>query len=93
MLVKTPQRVMVRQRSMSIDKLYTFLLLFRHGYTRPLVKVVSNLVFGILVRLHICSPLGFGTTMQNDLENPQMSGMILPMSQPASLRAEAERRR
>ncbi|KAF9135415.1 hypothetical protein BG015_003288 [Linnemannia schmuckeri] len=60
---------------------------------QPPVKVVSNLVFGILVRLHICSPLGFGTTFQNDLENPQMSGMILPMSQPASLRAEAERRR
>ncbi|KAG9064090.1 hypothetical protein KI688_003270 [Linnemannia hyalina] len=60
---------------------------------QPPVKVVSNLVFGILVRLHICSPLGFGTTFQNDLENPQMAGMILPMSQPASLRAEAERRR
>ncbi|KAH7049958.1 eukaryotic integral membrane protein-domain-containing protein [Linnemannia elongata] len=60
---------------------------------QPPVKVVSNLVFGILVRLHICSPLGFGTTFQNDLENPQMPGMILPLSQPASLRAEAERRR
>ncbi|KAF9016592.1 hypothetical protein BGZ52_005713 [Haplosporangium bisporale] len=36
---------------------------------------------------------GFGNTLQNDLENPQMSGMILPLSQPASLRAEAERRR
>ncbi|KAF9082908.1 hypothetical protein BGX23_011964 [Mortierella sp. AD031] len=60
---------------------------------QPPVKVVSNLVFGILVRLHICSPLGFGATFQNDLENPQMPGMVLPLSQPASLRAEAERRR
>ncbi|KAF9919447.1 hypothetical protein FBU30_011022 [Linnemannia zychae] len=60
---------------------------------QPLVKMVSNLVFGILVRLHICSPLGFGATFQNDLESPQMPGMVLPMSQPASLRAEAERRR
>ncbi|KAK3822149.1 MAG: eukaryotic integral membrane protein-domain-containing protein [Linnemannia gamsii] len=60
---------------------------------QPPVKAVSNLVFGILVRLHICSPLGFGATFQSDLENPQMPGMILPISQPASLRAEAERRR
>lgn len=60
---------------------------------RPPVKTLSNIVFGILVRLKVCSPLGFGNTLQNDLENPQMSGMILPLSQPASLRAEAERRR
>ncbi|KAF9389072.1 hypothetical protein CPB97_012035 [Podila verticillata] len=60
---------------------------------QPPVKTLSNIVFGILVRLKVCSPLGFGNTLQNDLENPQMSGMILPLSQPASLRAEAERRR
>ncbi|KAG0006123.1 hypothetical protein BGZ80_010898 [Entomortierella chlamydospora] len=57
---------------------------------QPLVKPLSNIVFGILVRLRICSPLGFGAGFQQDLENP---GMILPLSQPASLRAEAERRR
>ncbi|KAF9419532.1 hypothetical protein BGZ94_009395 [Podila epigama] len=60
---------------------------------QPPVKSLSSIVFGILVRLRICSPLGFGATFQHDLENPQMSGMILPVSQPASLRAEAERRR
>ncbi|KAF9323295.1 hypothetical protein BG006_001592 [Podila minutissima] len=60
---------------------------------QPPVKTLSNIVFGILVRLKVCSPLGFGNTLSNDLENPQMSGMILPLSQPASLRAEAERRR
>ncbi|KAF9169331.1 hypothetical protein BGX20_010460, partial [Mortierella sp. AD010] len=56
---------------------------------QSLVKPLSNIVFGILVRLRVCSPLGFGAGFQQDLEN---SGMILPMSQPASLRAEAERR-
>ncbi|KAF9116307.1 hypothetical protein BGX27_003615 [Mortierella sp. AM989] len=60
---------------------------------QPIVKPFSNVVFGILVRLRICSPLGFGTSFQQDLENPQISSMVLPMSQPASLRAEAERRR
>ncbi|KAG0088148.1 hypothetical protein BGZ93_010553 [Podila epicladia] len=60
---------------------------------QPPVKTLSNIVFGILVRLKVCSPLGFGNILSNDLENPQMSGMILPLSQPASLRAEAERRR
>ncbi|KAF8939842.1 hypothetical protein BGZ58_008574 [Dissophora ornata] len=60
---------------------------------QPLVKALSNLVFGILVRLRVCSPLGFGVSFEHDLENPQMAGMILPMTQPASLRAEAERRR
>ncbi|KAF9321586.1 hypothetical protein BG003_000902 [Podila horticola] len=60
---------------------------------QPPVKTLSNIIFGILVRLKVCSPLGFGNTLSNDLENPQMSGMILPLSQPASLRAEAERRR
>ncbi|KAG0221417.1 hypothetical protein BGX31_009918 [Mortierella sp. GBA43] len=60
---------------------------------QPPVKAVSNLVFGILVRLRICSPLGFGTMLEQDLDNPQNSGMVLPLTQPASLRAEAERRR
>ncbi|KAF9360869.1 hypothetical protein BGX26_007286 [Mortierella sp. AD094] len=60
---------------------------------QPLVKPLSNIVFGVLVRLRICSPLGFGASFQQDLENPQISSMSLPMSQPASLRAEAERRR
>ncbi|KAF8986440.1 hypothetical protein BGZ46_003547 [Entomortierella lignicola] len=60
---------------------------------QPLVKPLSNIVFGILVRLSICSPLGFGVNLQQGLENSQSSSTILPLSQPASLRAEAERRR
>jgi hypothetical protein len=60
---------------------------------RPPVKALSNFVFGILVRLNVCSPLGFGSSIVHDLDSPQASGMILPVTQPASLRAEAERRR
>ncbi|KAG0007129.1 hypothetical protein BGZ65_005278 [Modicella reniformis] len=60
---------------------------------QPPVKALSNIVFGILVRLRVCSPLGFGATLEHDLDNHQISGMVLPMTQPASLRAEAERRR
>ncbi|KAF9899204.1 hypothetical protein BX616_003175, partial [Lobosporangium transversale] len=60
---------------------------------QPPVKVLSSLVFGILVRFRVCSPLGFGGSLEQNLENSQMSGMILPMTQPASLRVEAERRR
>ncbi|KAF9207674.1 hypothetical protein BGZ49_010783 [Haplosporangium sp. Z 27] len=60
---------------------------------QPLVKPLSNIVFGILVRLNICSPLGFGANLQQGLESSQSSSTILPLSQPASLRAEAERRR
>ncbi|KAF9940307.1 hypothetical protein BGZ67_007937 [Mortierella alpina] len=71
---------------------FSFASFFPESAQAP-VKAVSNLVFGILVRLRICSPLGFGASFQHDLENPQMPGMVLPMTQPASLRAEAERRR
>ncbi|KAG0216087.1 hypothetical protein BGX28_005982 [Mortierella sp. GBA30] len=71
---------------------FSFASFFPESAQGP-VKAVSNVVFGILVRLHICSPLGIGASFQHDLENPQMSGSILPMTQPASLRAEAERRR
>ncbi|KAF9961026.1 hypothetical protein BGZ72_005149 [Mortierella alpina] len=71
---------------------FSFASFFPESAQAP-VKAVSNLVFGILVKLRICSPLGFGASFQHDLENPQMPGMVLPMTQPASLRAEAERRR
>ncbi|KAF9307467.1 hypothetical protein BGZ74_000026 [Mortierella antarctica] len=57
------------------------------------VKHISNAFFGILVKLKICSPTGFGGSFQYDLENPQMSGMGHTFTQPGSLRAEAERRR
>ncbi|KAG0312647.1 hypothetical protein BGZ99_009354 [Dissophora globulifera] len=60
---------------------------------QPPVKALSNVVFGIFVSLRILSPVGFGANFERDLENPQMPGMVLPMAQPASLRAEAERRR
>ncbi|KAI1305598.1 hypothetical protein EDD11_004889 [Mortierella claussenii] len=60
---------------------------------QPPVKALSSLVFGILVRLRICSLSEFGAGFEQDLESNQMSGMILPIAQPASLRAEAERRR
>ncbi|KAF9354773.1 hypothetical protein BGX34_010830 [Mortierella sp. NVP85] len=60
---------------------------------QPPVKALSNFVFGILVRLNVCSPLGFGSSIVHDLDSPQASGMVLPVTQPASLRAEAERRR
>ncbi|KAF9933020.1 hypothetical protein FBU30_006695 [Linnemannia zychae] len=60
---------------------------------QPSVKVVSSFFFGILVRLHICSPTGYGGSFQYDLENPQMAGMGHTFTQPGSLRAEAERRR
>ncbi|KAK3835940.1 MAG: eukaryotic integral membrane protein-domain-containing protein [Linnemannia elongata] len=62
-------------------------------FIQPPVKVVSNFFFGILVRLHICSPTGYGGSFQYDLENPQMAGMGHTFTQPGSLRAEAERRR
>ncbi|KAF9565165.1 hypothetical protein EC968_004224 [Mortierella alpina] len=71
---------------------FSFASFFPESAQAP-VKAVSNLVFGILVKLRICSPLGFGASFQHDLESPQMPGMVLPMTQPASLRAEAERRR
>jgi hypothetical protein len=57
------------------------------------VKAVSNFFFGILVRLHIFSPTGYGGSFQYDLENPQMAGMGHTFTRPGSLRAEAERRR
>ncbi|KAG0091267.1 hypothetical protein BGZ93_008913 [Podila epicladia] len=57
------------------------------------VKHISNAFFGILVKLKICSPTGFGGSFHYDLENPQMSGMGHTFTQPGSLRAEAERRR
>ncbi|KAF9900200.1 hypothetical protein EC991_007785 [Linnemannia zychae] len=62
-------------------------------FVQPPVKVVSNFFFGILVRLHICSPTGYGGSFQYDLENPQMAGMGHTFTRPGSLRAEAERRR
>lgn len=62
-------------------------------FIQPPVKAVSNFFFGILVRLHICSPTGYGGSFQYDLENPQMAGMGHTFTQPGSLRAEAERRR
>ncbi|KAF9963765.1 hypothetical protein BGZ70_007196 [Mortierella alpina] len=71
---------------------FSFASFFPESAQAP-VKAVSSVVFGILVRLRICSPLGFGASFQHDLENPQMPGMVLLMTQPASLRAEAERRR
>ncbi|KAF9438362.1 hypothetical protein BGZ76_008392 [Entomortierella beljakovae] len=60
---------------------------------QPPVKAISNVMFGILVRFRICSPIGAGYTLQQDLEIPHTSTLSLPTSQPASLRAEAERRR
>ncbi|KAF8930380.1 hypothetical protein BGZ58_008276 [Dissophora ornata] len=60
---------------------------------QPPVKALSNMCFGILVKLHICSPTGYGGSFQYDLENPQMAGMGHTFTQPGSLRAEAERRR
>ncbi|KAG0369763.1 hypothetical protein BGX24_002294 [Mortierella sp. AD032] len=62
-------------------------------FIQPPVKVVSNFFFGILVRLQICSPTGYGGSFQYDLENPQMAGMGHTFTRPGSLRAEAERRR
>ncbi|KAF9332806.1 hypothetical protein BG006_004304 [Podila minutissima] len=66
---------------------------FFPGLLQTPVKHVSNAFFGILVKLKICSPTGFGGSFQYDLENPQMSGMGHTFTQPGSLRAEAERRR
>ncbi|KAG0346824.1 hypothetical protein BG004_000745 [Podila humilis] len=57
------------------------------------VKHLSNACFGMLVKLKICSPTGFGGSFRYDLENPQMAGMGHTFTQPGSLRAEAERRR
>ncbi|KAF9353674.1 hypothetical protein BGX26_008559 [Mortierella sp. AD094] len=57
------------------------------------VKAFSNFCFGILVKLHICSPTGYGGSFHYDLENPQMAGMGHTFTRPGSLRAEAERRR
>ncbi|KAF9132033.1 hypothetical protein BGW39_000891 [Mortierella sp. 14UC] len=62
-------------------------------FVQPPVKAVSNFFFGILVRLQICSPTGYGGSFQYDLENPQMAGMGHTFTRPGSLRAEAERRR
>ncbi|KAI1301155.1 hypothetical protein EDD11_005779 [Mortierella claussenii] len=62
-------------------------------FLQPPVKVLSNSCFGILVKLNICSPTGYGGSFQYDLENPQMAGMGHTFTQPGSLRAEAERRR
>ncbi|KAG0321255.1 hypothetical protein BGZ99_004043 [Dissophora globulifera] len=62
-------------------------------FIQPPVKALSNMCFGILVRLNVCSPTGYGGSFQYDLENPQMSGMGHTFTQPGSLRAEAERRR
>lgn len=62
-------------------------------FIQPPVKAVSSFFFGILVRLNICSPTGYGGSFQYDLENPQMAGMGHTFTQPGSLRAEAERRR
>ncbi|KAG9070059.1 hypothetical protein KI688_009389 [Linnemannia hyalina] len=62
-------------------------------FIQPPVKAVSNFFFGILVKLQICSPTGYGGSFQYDLENPQMAGMGHTFTQPGSLRAEAERRR
>ncbi|KAF8945558.1 hypothetical protein BGZ47_002450 [Haplosporangium gracile] len=62
-------------------------------FIQPPVKVVSNFFFRILVKLHICSPMGYGGSFQYDLENPQMAGMGHTFTRPGSLRAEAERRR
>ncbi|KAF9994641.1 hypothetical protein BGZ79_000566 [Entomortierella chlamydospora] len=60
---------------------------------QPPVKAFSNFCFGTLVKLHICSPTGYGGSFQYDLENPQMTGMGHTFTRPGSLRAEAERRR
>ncbi|KAG0279818.1 hypothetical protein BGZ96_001806 [Linnemannia gamsii] len=62
-------------------------------FMQPPVKAVSTFFFGILVRLHIFSPTGYGGSFQYDLENPQMAGMGHTFTRPGSLRAEAERRR
>ncbi|KAG0072454.1 hypothetical protein BGZ92_004063, partial [Podila epicladia] len=66
---------------------------FFPGLLQTPVKHISNAFFGILVKLKICSPTGFGGSFHYDLENPQMSGMGHTFTQPGSLRAEAERRR
>ncbi|KAF9316513.1 hypothetical protein BG003_001872 [Podila horticola] len=66
---------------------------FFPGFLQTPVKHISNAFFGILVKLKICSPTGFGGSFRYDLENPQMSGMGHTFTQPGSLRAEAERRR
>ncbi|KAI9241851.1 MAG: eukaryotic integral membrane protein-domain-containing protein [Podila humilis] len=66
---------------------------FFPGLLQTPVKHISNAFFGILVKLKICTPTGFGGSFQYDLENPQMSGMGHTFTQPGSLRAEAERRR
>ncbi|KAF9399929.1 hypothetical protein BGX21_005349 [Mortierella sp. AD011] len=60
---------------------------------QPVVKAFSNFCFGVLVKLHICTPTGYGGSFQYDLENPQMTGMGHTFTRPGSLRAEAERRR
>ena len=61
---------------------------------RPLVKSISNIVFGLLVSLHVCSPVGYTTGgYQQTLDDRLPAGMELPTTQPANLRAEAERRR
>ncbi|GJJ73373.1 hypothetical protein EMPS_05731 [Entomortierella parvispora] len=62
-------------------------------FVQPPVKAISNFFFGILVKLHLFSPIGYGGSFQYDLENPQMAGMGHTFTQPGSLRAEAERRR
>ncbi|KAF9203235.1 hypothetical protein BGZ49_006628 [Haplosporangium sp. Z 27] len=62
-------------------------------FMQPPVKAFSNSCFGILVKLHICSPTGYGGSFHYDLENPQMAGMGHTFTRPGSLRAEAERRR
>ncbi|KAF9419841.1 hypothetical protein BGZ94_009292 [Podila epigama] len=66
---------------------------FFPSFLQTPVKHISNASFGILVRLGICSPTGFGGSFRYDLENPQMSGLGHTFTQPGSLRAEAERRR
>ncbi|KAG0043868.1 hypothetical protein BGZ83_010947 [Gryganskiella cystojenkinii] len=67
---------------------------------QPPVKSISNLMFGLLVSLHICSPLGFtlegsgsAAGFSQSLNERLPGGMELPTTQPANLRAEAERRR
>ncbi|KAF9109923.1 hypothetical protein BGX27_007001 [Mortierella sp. AM989] len=62
-------------------------------FIQPPVKAFSNFCFGVLVKLHICSPTGYGGSFHYDLENPQMAGMGHTFTRPGSLRAEAERRR
>ncbi|KAG0362359.1 hypothetical protein BGZ54_008661 [Gamsiella multidivaricata] len=61
-------------------------------FIQPPVKAISDFCFGVLVKLHIFSPTGYGG-FHYDLENPQMAGLGHTFTQPGSLRAEAERRR